>query len=742
VCLRKVATVICFLLILLSGCLYAQENENIEKVGSIYNNWDSARDCVVYENLAYVAAGRSGLQILDVSDFENMSVVGYWDDNPGTACGVAVSDGYAFIADGDGGLRVISVNNPENPVEVGFSETSNFANSIDISDEYVYVTDSGIWGDNGFVGQCLRVFFIGDPEQPQEIETYGTQGRPQDVAVSGEFAYVADEEHGLRVFSISNPGVVREVGSFNREGHARSVAVSGDKVLLANGRDGVRIISVTDPEHPEGVGHYNSGGFAHKVFVLGDYALISDGELHIISIDDPEHPFEVGQYDAPDYSSCTGVYGEIAFIRTYTASEDRSGRSAGFRAVSFADPESPEDLGDYVIEGGSCNITVSGDFAYIANDWGGLRIASVFDPENPVDLGYCDTAERAIDVAVSGDYAYVADVTGGMRVISVEDPEHPQEVGFFDTPGEACDVTISGNYAYLVDRGTWTGTRHENKGLHIISIADPENPQEAGYYNTHFSPGDVTVSGDYAYVTDGSLSILSVADPERPVRVGYLDEWANDVVISGDCAYITGGGLRVVSIADPVHPEVVGFYETEYTPYSIAVHDDFAFILDAAQYEMGIYTGGNLHVLSIADPENIVEVGFYDLPGWAEGVSVSDDGLIYVADWTNVGIYRFTDPAGVRGPAETSPIEFSLSPAYPNPFNSTTTITYGLPLPGNVLLQLYNPLGQRISTLLDGNRQAGVYSVNLVGKNLASGLYIVRLEGAGQVFTRKVTLLQ
>jgi len=161
-CLRKRLAMICFSVMLLSMCLYAQENENVERVGRIYNNWDSVRDCVVFGDLAFVATGRSGLQILDISDFENMSVVGYWDENPGMACGVVVSEGYAYLADGDGGLRIISVADPENPVEVGFSETSGYARSIAISGDYVYIADSGIWGDNGFEGQCLRVFFIRD----------------------------------------------------------------------------------------------------------------------------------------------------------------------------------------------------------------------------------------------------------------------------------------------------------------------------------------------------------------------------------------------------------------------------------------------------------------------------------------------------------------------------------------------------------------------------------------------------
>ena len=92
--------------------------------------------------------------------------------------------------------------------------------------------------------------------------------------------------------------------------------------------------------------------------------------------------------------------------------------------------------------------------------------------------------------------------------------------------------------------------------------------------------------------------------------------------------------------------------------------------------------------------------------------------------------------------SENVPVEFSLFSAYPNPFNSTTTISYELPYSGDVSLQLYNPLGQQLGTLFEGNRQAGIHSVNLIGRDLASGLYFVRLEGMKQVVTRKVMLVR
>ncbi|NQU05188.1 MAG: T9SS type A sorting domain-containing protein, partial [Calditrichaeota bacterium] len=80
--------------------------------------------------------------------------------------------------------------------------------------------------------------------------------------------------------------------------------------------------------------------------------------------------------------------------------------------------------------------------------------------------------------------------------------------------------------------------------------------------------------------------------------------------------------------------------------------------------------------------------------------------------------------------------------AYPNPFNSTTTIKYNIPYPSNVSLQVYNLSGQRITTLFNGNQIAGFHSNILTATDLPSGLYFVKLNAGGQVFTRKLMLVK
>ena len=72
--------------------------------------------------------------------------------------------------------------------------------------------------------------------------------------------------------------------------------------------------------------------------------------------------------------------------------------------------------------------------------------------------------------------------------------------------------------------------------------------------------------------------------------------------------------------------------------------------------------------------------------------------------------------------------EFSLNQNYPNPFNPTTKINFSLPQKSQVKLTVYNTLGEKIATLIDGVKNQGTYETNFDGSGLASGIYVYRLE--------------
>ncbi len=94
-----------------------------------------------------------------------------------------------------------------------------------------------------------------------------------------------------------------------------------------------------------------------------------------------------------------------------------------------------------------------------------------------------------------------------------------------------------------------------------------------------------------------------------------------------------------------------------------------------------------------------------------------------------------------------APNKFALYPNFPNPFNPITTIKYDLPRDSRVNLSVYNVLGQRVVTLVNGWQKAGYKSISWDGKDefgrqVPSGIYIYRLQADDFIQSKKMILLK
>ena len=130
---------------------------------------------------------------------------------------------------------------------------------------------------------------------------------------------------------------------------------------------------------------------------------------------------------------------------------------------------------------------------------------------------------------------------------------------------------------------------------------------------------------------------------------------------------------------------------------------------------------------------------------------------VLMFDWTDLrrgAVARATtDAAGYFALSQASlggsarPKAWTLGQNYPNPFNPSTLIPYQVPTAGRVRLELFNVLGQRVATLVDEERPAGVHTVgwdatDAAGRAVGAGVYFYRLSSAGQpTLTRRMVLL-
>lgn len=97
---------------------------------------------------------------------------------------------------------------------------------------------------------------------------------------------------------------------------------------------------------------------------------------------------------------------------------------------------------------------------------------------------------------------------------------------------------------------------------------------------------------------------------------------------------------------------------------------------------------------------------------------------------------------GVNTISSEVPVKYGLHQNYPNPFNPVTKIKFDLPKQGNVTVRIYDAIGREITTLVNEQLKAGVYSVDWDASNYPSGVYFYKLQSNDFTQTKKMVLVK
>jgi hypothetical protein len=152
-----------------------------------------------------------------------------------------------------------------------------------------------------------------------------------------------------------------------------------------------------------------------------------------------------------------------------------------------------------------------------------------------------------------------------------------------------------------------------------------------------------------------------------------------------------------------------------------------------------------LDPLSVAwtnERKNVPDNGFFDNVNYQGAFGSTNWALGWTAlDFNGVmgDVVNSIEEAKIEG---VIPAKFTLSQNYPNPFNPSTAIDFALPNAEFVDLSIYNILGQKVVTLVNGMHKAGSYSLTFDASDLASGWYIYRLQTDSKVLSRKMLLIK
>jgi hypothetical protein len=165
-----------------------------------------------------------------------------------------------------------------------------------------------------------------------------------------------------------------------------------------------------------------------------------------------------------------------------------------------------------------------------------------------------------------------------------------------------------------------------------------------------------------------------------------------------------------------------------------------------------------LFTSGVIDPGSIVTAGLssfiisQEFPLYSGETTYFSFAMIFGDDLNDLLINAGNIPFEIKKFNTTPPfpISFQLLQNYPNPFNPTTTIEFDLPKTTDVTLKIFNILGEEVTTLVSDKLSTGSYSYEWDASNLASGVYLYRLQagdpsrsaGQGYVETRKMVLMR
>jgi hypothetical protein len=138
----------------------------------------------------------------------------------------------------------------------------------------------------------MLVIDITYASDPFEVGRVTTPSLVNNIATSGNHAYIANGENELVTVDVSDPALPTILGTYAyNSGNAYGVAVEGDFAYIADGTNGLVIVYISDPAAPTLEGVYNTAGVASHVAIAGDYAYIADGVngLVVVDIADPLH---------------------------------------------------------------------------------------------------------------------------------------------------------------------------------------------------------------------------------------------------------------------------------------------------------------------------------------------------------------------------------------------------------------------------------------------------------------------
>lgn len=516
----------------------------LREIGSTASFSDFVRGIAVVGTRAYVAAGASGLHVVDLSDPTNPSVIGTWD-SPGSAESVTVDGTIAYLADGPFGMRILDLSIPSNPTPLGTA-----------FDDFV-VFDVAISGKTAMVaagGAGLLLADVSDPRAPIELAQADSPGYARGVAASGAYAVLADQWEGIRIFDAANPRLPIEIGSFPTQSWAFDVAVSDSTAFVATGSAGLTVIDLADPATPRQTGTLPvAAGDAVAVATTGSRAFLAAGRAGLLVIDVTNRATPQVLDVITSLADGLGVAAAASHI--FVAA------GPGFTVVDASNPARPREVGVFGSPGEEFGtyVATSSGYAYLGAS-GSLVTFDVRDPPRALETSRVDLGPAAFRGMAIKDGLLAAATEFDLVILDISQPAVPvlrAKVPMFTGPhrAQAVGVALSGRYAFVAQ---------SQAGMAVVDLVDPALPVVIAQYGADplYHVAAIAAANGFAYVPKcGRLEVVNVSNPANPQLVTSLSliGCPYRATLAGQSLYLATGtdGVFEIDVSNPLQPAII-----------------------------------------------------------------------------------------------------------------------------------------------------------------------------------------
>lgn len=528
----------------------------------------------------------------------------------------------------------------DNPLPTGSGEWGSLIDAYLLDGGYA--EDLALQGNYIYVAAKSGGVRVINKQSGQVVHHLSSADETWDVCIFQQTLFVADREGGTRIYNLS--GVSDSVppallATISPGFSTVSLAVRSDRLVLAvgGGSGKIRLYDIANLSAPvplagefstpAGMNISSLGLHSNQVFA-GD----ADGRLYSYDVTAPASPVQSDLYEA------TSIPGHSAWGLgiTLNASGDRlyySDWGAGFIILDISDVAQMKELGRFMTGDGVYDSYVVSDRAYLANGWGGLAVVDISDPQAMYLLGYevikHKVSKSGFDYSISGHgvwyeagLVFLADnAAQSIALINVD--EAP--LAGLQPPAE---TSSSDN---LPNQGTYS----VGELIEYVDLGTAE---------------DLLIQGSYAYVAakDYGVYIIDISNPEIPVLLKTLNTsgTAWNLALSGDYLFVAdkGNGITVIDINNPAQASIV------------KVIDPGIYVADLVVEGGWLYAGGGdgtdgyVKILDISDIQNPVVVGSYQVTGMypaCSSLGKNGDYLFYGAANGNLLALNITNPAGI-----------------------------------------------------------------------------------------------